>query len=313
MSISTREFSVTMEVLGANRLRDVIGTRFDILVPCFETSGVTFFHSGSYYILSENLNESVLREAIGKVGEEKSGDKHFWFGEIHTITGLITLCLVLEKEYSKERFDEVINKVYSKLLDVESIKNYDLRTNVKDTKNIRLKLLLSLLREFDSYVNPYANKNLTLSSPSNYLEKLDVSFLSSEEKYEKNFSLIISSDNACTKFCYDVNEQYYKTEKYIKGKWKDVLVEYSIIHYTHNNEECVYLSVIDISGQSLNLEDDKLDIDLRINLSTLKAWKTYHENEMQELTLKQINTVIHFVRKAIHYIKKNVINQMIIG
>ena len=45
--ITINDFTVTMETYGANRLQNRIGSRYSVIVPCFEVCGVAFMHSGS--------------------------------------------------------------------------------------------------------------------------------------------------------------------------------------------------------------------------------------------------------------------------
>ena len=47
MGISIREFEVAMETYGATRMKDRYGSRFRILVPCFQLEMVCFYKKRS--------------------------------------------------------------------------------------------------------------------------------------------------------------------------------------------------------------------------------------------------------------------------
>ena len=64
MGISMYEFKTAMECLGAERVEDCKGSRYDVLVPCFFINGTKFFHSGTYYIVNREREISVENLAI---------------------------------------------------------------------------------------------------------------------------------------------------------------------------------------------------------------------------------------------------------
>ncbi len=104
MGISIAEFQVAMEAYGAERLPDRKGIRFKDAVPCFYVRGITFVHSGTYYIVQQGAKASkeVMNEAMAEFGEKSPGGENFWFDGIHSVRGLLTLAAMLENKYSKE-------------------------------------------------------------------------------------------------------------------------------------------------------------------------------------------------------------------
>lgn len=109
MGISIREFQVAMETCEATRLTDRKGSRYNISVPCFEVRGVEFLHSGSYYIVlrGNKVPEEIMNQAMAELGEKHPGGTNFWWGEIHSIRGILTLAAMLECRYSKKLIDEL--------------------------------------------------------------------------------------------------------------------------------------------------------------------------------------------------------------
>lgn len=97
MGISIREFEVAMETYGATRMKDRYGSRFRILVPCFYVRGVEFYHSGSYYIVTGNqkVPDEIMNQAMAEFKETHPGKDNFWWGEIHTVRGILTLVAML--------------------------------------------------------------------------------------------------------------------------------------------------------------------------------------------------------------------------
>ena len=119
MGISIKEFQMAMEAYGAKRLADQSGSRYDYLVPCFEVRGVHFLHSGSYYIVQreQKVPDDIFNEAMAMFGEKHPGGDNFWWGETHSVKGILTLVALLEGRYSKELIDELTNETYKKLLE----------------------------------------------------------------------------------------------------------------------------------------------------------------------------------------------------
>lgn len=117
MGITIREFQAAMETYGAERLPNCKGSRYSVSVPCFNVAGTIFLHSGSYYIVQrgEIASEEVMNSAMAQLGEKHPGKDHFWWGEIHSIRGILTLAAMLDRKYSKELVDELTNETYKKL------------------------------------------------------------------------------------------------------------------------------------------------------------------------------------------------------
>lgn len=303
--ITIAEFRVAMETYGARRLADCQGTRYFITVPKFNVWGVDFIHSGSYYIVQRGhvAPDEIMEQAMAELGEKHPGGKHFWYGEIHSVRGLLTLSAMLEGKYSKELVDKLVNETYQKLLDYSFIKEPPVFP-FHDTHSRKMETLFHLLTEYSNIVNPFADSKLSLMEPSQYLDIVDISI--SEKPY-----LYLRSDSAQTDFSSDVDGWYYNTFLSLQKNQKRATI--SMGHYYENGnngnpvDEVVHLSF----NANLHKYPDPDDIHLRISLKTGLAWKTNYEEQATLATDEQIETMILYLRITIKKIRRKMIRKMV--
>ena len=161
MGISIAEFRVAMETYGAKRLPDQEGSRYNILVQCFTIGDVNFLHSGSYYIVrrGNRAPDEIMDKAMAEFGEKHPGGDNFWWGEIHSIKGILTLAAMIEGKYSKELINELANTTYKKLLECSLI-----QTNVEfpfqSNQSPKMEELYKKLAEYSNIVNPFGNDTI---------------------------------------------------------------------------------------------------------------------------------------------------------
>ncbi len=305
--ITIVEFRVAMETYGARRLADCDGTRYSITVPNFNVSGVDFIHSGSYYIVQRGhiAPDELMDQAMAELGEKYPGGRHFWYGEIHSVRGLLTLASMLEGKYSKDLVDELVNKTYQTLLNSSFIKE-TLEFQFHDTHSAKMKTLFHLLTEYSNIVNPFASNTLNLAEPAQYLDSVDVS-ISDRPR------LCLSSDSAHinTDFSIDSTGWYYHTFLPLQKNRKEATISMGLYYENGSNgqpvDEVVYLSF----NANLHKYPDPNDIDLRISLKTGLAWKNCHEKQATLATDEQIETMIHYLRITIKKMKRRMLRKMI--
>lgn len=310
MGISITEFRVAMETYGAKRLPDRKGSRYSILVPCFAVGGVEFLHSGSYYIVQRGnkVPEKMMNNAMSEFGENYPGGDNFWWGEIHSVKGILTLVSMLEGKYSKELVDELANETYKKLLRCSLI-----QTNVefpfKNNHLPKIEKLNKSLVEYNNIVNPFGNDTIDLKEPIEYIDRLKLSIVSKEGK-NPYVHLALKSESSQIEYNNDSNGWSYNSIIFIQNNNGYISFGH---YYTNGNDhqpvdEVVYLYYY----TNINSYDHHPDdIDLRISLKTGKAWQTYNEEEATSATDEQIDIMITHLNTCIKKIKQKIIRYMI--
>lgn len=313
MGISIAEFRVAMETYGAKRLPDRAGSRTGTDVPCFAIGDVLFLHSGSYYIVQQgnNVPKEIMNKAMAEFGEEHPGRKNFWWGETHSVKGILTLVAMLEGKYNKELIDELTNKTYKKLLECSLIqKNVELPFQCNHSP--KMEKLCQKVVEYNNIVNLFGNATFDLKEPIEYFDSLKLSIASFKESDIPYARLTLEGKSSQAKYDNDSNGWCYDTMILVQKNRKN---GYIIMGHYYNNgrnyrpvDEVVRL---DYKSKSGSYDHDPDDIDLRISLKTGMAWQTYKEEEAAPATDEQINIMITHLNKSIKKIKKRIIRYMI--
>lgn len=312
MGITIQEFQVALETYGAERLGNCSGSRYFISVPCFNVAGTKFFHSGSYYIVNrgKDVPEEVMNHAMAELGEKHPGGDNFWWGEVHSIKGMLTLAAMLEGNYSRERVDELTNETYKKLLDCSSIKS-NVEFPFHNAHSLKMEELYKLLTEYSNIVNPFGNSALKFKEPIQYVNEVAVTLAKAEGEGHYT-SLKLSSKTAESEFSEDVNGWFYDTTVPIQRNRNN---GYIIMghYYTNGNDnrpidEVVRLDYNAIAG---SYDDHPDDIDLRISLKTGLAWQTYKEEQAELATDEQIRIMITHLKICIKKIKNKIVRKMV--
>lgn len=301
MGISIAEFRVAMETYGAERLPDSEGSRYSVPVPFFAVGNFKFLHSGSYYVVhrGKEIPNETMNQAMAEFGETHPGANNFWWGEVYSVRGLLTLAAMLEGKYSKSRIDELTNATYKKLIDSMRVHS-SVNSPVSNTQSPKMEELCKLLVEYNSIVNPFSEK-VSCKEPASYLDKVKLSIAVDENNDTSYTDLILSNDDVLTKYNNDENGWLYSTEFRTQKNGKPTYVYMSHYYLTKNADspadEIVYL--------------DYNDIDLRISLKTGKAWQTYKEKQAAPATDEQINMMILFLKRTIKKIRNKIVYQII--
>lgn len=284
--ITINEFTVAMETYGANRLENRSGSRYPVSVPCFEVCGVAFMHSGSYYIVQRDrkVPDDIMNQAMAKFGAEHPGDrKNYWWGEVHSIKGMIVLASLLEGKYATELVDELTNNAYKRLLaeTAENIKTVE-EIQFKKINTRKMKELRNVLSAYSQVVNPFCYVSLSSNTSS-------VDYRKDIEGWSYQSGIIL---------------QRNRRNKYLK-----------IGHYYNNGldkhsvDEVIYVDYSDRADRGYYDHPD--DLDLRISLKTGLAWKTYHEDQAHLATDKELDIVISHLKDSIKRIKHRIVNKMV--
>lgn len=313
MGISFKEFETAMETFGAKRIFGQSGSRFDIPVPCFEVAGIYFLHSGSYYIVQRKSKASaeIMNRAMAEFGEKYPGGDNFWYGEVHSIRGILTLAAMIEGIYSKEKVDELTNETYKKILRSSLIQGNAKFPFKKVAIRRKWKEFYKLVLEYDNIANPFCKKADLLKNPSEYLDKVDISL-----SFGTNNSVSVGL-TAKEKLSTDFSD-YAKGWYYHTNGWNDIEKGEesgytSMGHYYSNGldkqpiDEVVYLDYTTSGGY----KERSGDVDLRISLMTGLAWKTYREEDAAPVTDEQLEIMNTHLKRSIEKIKRIIIDEMI--
>ena len=310
MGISIAEFRVAMETYGAKRLPDMYGSRYFIPVPCFAVGEYVFLHSGTYYIVQRGrtVSEFIMDRAMAEFGEVYPGGDNFWYGETHSVKGVLTLAAMLEGKYSKEWVDELTNKTYKKLLE-SSLIHENVEFPFTDNHSQKMKELYKKLEEFSKIVNPFSNETLNLKEPIEYLNRLKISIAVKENEYVK---LTLSEKLTENKFEYYSSGWDYETEMFIRKNGKNSCIYFG--HYYRKGdayepeEEIIRLKY---RANSDSYDNYPEDISLSISLKNEFAWPTYKKEMASPVTDEQIDMMITYMNKCIKRIKQRIICYMI--
>ena len=313
MSITIREFQVAMETYGAEQLFfNYLISGNSIPVSCFNVSGTYFCHSGSDYIVQreKRVPEEIMNRAMAEFGEKHPGGKNFWWGETHSIKGILTLATMLDGCYNKERVDELTNATYKKLLDCSSIQgNVDFPFH--SIHSSKMERLYKLLAEYSNIVNPFRNKELNLKEPIQYLDAVEVTLALNEGRnYYTRLTLSINSSEA--EFVDDEKGWFYDTFVPIQRNRNNGYI--SMGHYFLNGSDGRPVDEVVRLDYKVNRDNYKHhpnDIDLRISLKTGLAWETYKEEHAKPVTDEQINVMITHLKICIKKIRNKIVRKMI--
>lgn len=312
MGITIREFQVAMETYGAERLSNCSGSRYSVSVPCFNVAGTNFLHSGSYYIVQreKRVSEEIMNRAMAAFGEKHPGGKNFWWGETHSIKGILTLAAMLDGKYSRELVDELTNETYKKLLDCASIKS-NVEFPFHSTHSPKMEELYRVLAEYSNIVNPFGNSELKIKDPIQYLDAVEVTLAMQEGR--KHYTMLnLSTNSSQSKFEDDENGWFYDT--FVPIQRNRINGYINMGHYYMNGSDGRTVDEVvrlDYKANRDNYDDHPDDIDLRISLKTGLAWKTYKEEQAELATDEQIGVMITHLKISIKKIKNKIVRNMI--
>lgn len=308
MGISIYEFSVAMETLGAEYVGDVLGSRSRAPVPSYMVKNDIFSHSGSYYIVQgkypRTVGKALMDKAMAELGEEYPGKDNYWYNEIHSIKGILTLALMIENRYTKELAQQLISDIYKKLLSTSSFLDKPELIS-KQVKLSGFDELYKALNDFDNLVNPLPSLNLKFKEPKQYLDMVRLNIWHSESGA---CSIVFTSDKCSVEFIKRVNEQGYSETWCYKINLKDEL-QTTIGHYfvkghpRKADEEELFLQTYP--------KDRSKALDLRISLKTGLAWKTYEEPKAKRASELQIQCMSEHLYKCMEIAKKTIVDNMV--
>lgn len=299
--ISIREFEVAMETYGARRLKYTEESRYSIQIPYFIVKNTVFKHSGSYYIVQreERVPDELMNLAMAEFGEKAPGGVNFWWGEIHSIKGILTLVSMLDGKYSKELVEKLTIKTYEKLLSSEMIKE-NIKLPFVNTSSEKMKKLCDFLQEYNNIVNPYKNPDLTFKSPSEYIDKINIKV--SENKKLKNYRLELKNSSVYVDSARDLVGWNYRSIVGIQENRKNGEIYCSHYYDYKTEDEILYVR------ESLGSEEN---VNMKLNLTTGLTWKIGKESCASPVTDEDIDIFIKYLNICINKIQKRIVKYII--
>lgn len=315
--ISINDFVVAMETYGATRVENTLGYEYTS-APCFVVgNGVTLMHSGLYYAIQRNnkASKEIMDQAMAVFGEKYPGGNNFWWGNIISIPGLLTLASMLDGKYSKELVDQLTNEVYKKLLDNPEIKSNE-KIVFTDTNSSKMKLLKELISEYDSVINPFGNPQLRFKDPIEYLDTITPVIISKPDSPSKKTCINLFTKKIDIRLLKDNTGFAYQSTIFMQ---KDYGRKILTINHYYNNEKKVHdpndeVIMVDYYGVNKKriITSHPDDFSIRISLKTGLAWEDNDESLIAPVTDEELDFVISLLKLSVQKIKNKILNKMII-
>ena len=312
MGISIREFETAMEMYGAKKLPNETGTRYNVSVPCFKVANVKFKHSGSYYIVQYGVSDKEWNNALKALNEEHPGKINYWWGEIHSIRGVLTLASILDNKYSKEYVDELTNLAFEKLIK-SMVKSLDIKSSINYVEYPKeYQKILKKVREFDYLVCPFIpfyfeneidtqKSGIYLKTPSKYLDDINLTCNGKRWLTLETEKILLYTSIGDGTAAYDIRKGI------IPMKNNNKMGGFSLNHYMDEWSEQITLYIVP------NLKEPFSNIS-RITVDLINA-KICYKNEIDEtakdITDEEIKILLGYLQKACRYIKRHVYSYMI--
>lgn len=310
MGISIQEFRIAMEVYGATRLADCLGSRYRLTVPCFRVADTIFFHSGSYYIVQRgnSVTNEMMNRAMAELGETFPGGDNFWYAEIHSVKGILTLVAILEHKYSKELIYELTNETYKRLLGSAFItKNASIA--FCNSTTLHGEKLYALLMKYNNLVNPFGSGLFTMKNPIQYLDTISICFgINAKEQHQY---LSLTNGSYETDFRYRNGEWTYKSTIPTRRNGHNGYIYFSHYLCEHGSPNTDEVLTLRYKVKKNDFNQHPADIDLHISLKTGLAWEAYKKEEAKPVTIQQIQLMITYLEVSIKKIRTNITRYMI--
>lgn len=308
MSITKEEFRVCMEACGAEIIKEekVQDGKF---VNYFMICGVKFLHNGERYalILEPKLAKNVIDSVIAKFGGKYSAKANIWRNEVHTVDALLTVILMLQKNYSEENLVKLVNKVYKNLFTCEFLQQ---KLQVQNMKYSKYEELYKVLKDYMEVVNPF-RKNNQLKKPSEYLDKVKVSLSTSHENSEFG-QLTLSNTIVNMNYINDSKGWSYST--FIRLDAPGILEYVDLRYYSAKENESSHFENIVILHEisSLNYQKfnkcNKCNLKINVEDETIRSLEVGYEDE--GVNEQEIKSIVEYLKLCIFKVNEKLLAEM---
>ncbi|MCI9178191.1 MAG: hypothetical protein HFJ28_06580 [Clostridia bacterium] len=178
MRISVREIEVAMKHLGG---LEVYGAENG--GPTYQVERGQIKPECHFRAKVVNKKDAVFlkqaQKALKELGERKWPVKDdfepYGDGLVQSVRGLVALVLVIQNRFSEELLNEMVNEIYQDVLSAPWISQNlsQMFTQVAEYDE-KVQELATLLQELTRMVNPFANPNIKLKQPIEYLDRIAI-------------------------------------------------------------------------------------------------------------------------------------------
>ena len=308
MSISTREFCIAMEIIGATKLNDRFYPKHTRYVPCFQVNGVDFIHGGDGFVVTVNhkIPRELLECAMAEFGEKYPEGYNFRWDEIHSVEGILTLCTMLKNCYSKELVQSFVDEIYYKIIE----QSHAITNNHPHFHTSKMDLILSFVNAYDNIINPFGNATLKLKKPSQYMKDIKVFFSIPDED---TTIVRLKNLNTQTEFSKTLTEWHYSSMFWntsntsYDGGYTSVDHHFEISRKSKTISEYILLQYTSHD----DYRDYPGDIFIKLDLKNAMTCKPYIEKEPHLATDEELDLIILHLQNTICRIKQDILKYLV--
>lgn len=308
MSISTREFCIAMELLGANKLNDMFYPKHTTYVPCFQVGDCEFLHGGDGFVVQANhkIPRELLEKAMNEFGEKYPEGYNFRWDEIHSVEGILTLCTMIENRYTKEFVQDLVDQIYTKIID-QSLATSNKQPHFHTPK---MDLILALIDAYDNIVNPFGDAALKMKKASEYMKTIKTFFSIPDDE---TTIVRLKNLNTQTEFNKTITGWHYSSIL-----WNTSNTTYdggytSIDHHfeiTRNNKSISEYLLLQYTSQD-DYKDYPGDIFMRLDLKNATICRPYIDKVPHLATDEELDLIIQHLQNTMIRLKKDILAYMV--
>ena len=308
MGISTHEFCIAMELLGATKLTDRFYPKHTRYVPCFQVKDCEFLHGGDGFVVQANhkVPKDLLEKAMNEFNETYPEGYNFRWDEIHSVEGILTLCTMLENRYYKELVQSLVNQIYDQII------NQSQATTNKHPHfhTSKMDLILTLVEVYNNIVNPFGDSDLKMKKASEYMKDIKVFFSITEED-----TTIVRLKNLNTQ------TEFWKTDTawhYTSIFWNTSNTTYdggytSIDHnfeISRNRKSISEYLILQYTSQD-DYRDYPGDIFMKLDLKNATICRPYIDKEPHLATDEELDAIIFHLQNTMTRLKQDILTYMV--
>ena len=308
MGISTREFCIAMELLGATKLSDKFYPKHTTYVPCFQIGDAEFLHGGDGFVVQANhkIPQELIIKAMSEFGETYPEGYNFRWDEIHSVEGILTLCTMLENRYNKELVQSLVDEIYNKII----AESQATTNKLQHFHTPKMDLVLALVEAYDNIVNPFGDASLTMKKASEYMKNIKVFFSVPDED-----TTIVRMKNLNTQ------TEFSKTDMnwhYTSMFWNTSNTTYdggytSIDHsfeISRNNKAISEYILLQYTSQD-DYRDYPGDIFMRLDLKNATICRPYIDKEPHLAKDDELDLIIQHLQNTMSRLKQDILTYMV--
>lgn len=308
MGISTREFCIAMELLGATKLNDRFYSKHSTYVPSFQVRDAEFIHSGDGFAVQANhkISQDLIVKAMSEFGETYPEGYNFRWDEIHSVEGILTLCTMLENRYSKELVKNFVDEIYSKIIK----ESHAISNKFPHFHTSKMDLILTLVEAYDNVVNPFGNPSFKMKKPSEYMKDIKVFFSTPDEDTTlvRLKNLNTQTEFSKTAINWHYNSIFWNTSNTTyDGGYTSIDHSFEI---TRNNKSISEYLLLQYTSQD-DYRDYPGDIFMKLDLKNALVCRPFIDKESHLATDEELDIIILHLQNTMKRLRQDILSYMI--